>query len=124
MLASEFCFFHDPVIRGHRLELRELGELPLGQSRDLHRMLARVAGAVERKKLNAQQAYAIGWLVQLMLKTLEGVEKERIHHESQSFGRLTQDAFLRLRSSESKKEEMEEEYGPDEAELKEWIMEE
>lgn len=124
MLASEFCFFHDPVIRGHRQELRELDELPLGKSRELHRLLARVAEAVEKKQLDPQQAYAIGWLVQLMLQTLHGVDQERSHHHSQSYGQLVQDAYLKLRSGKGEEKEGEEEYGADEAEPIDWIMEE
>ena len=120
--GSEFCFFHDPGIRGHRLELHELDELPLGRSRDLHRLLARVVEAVEKKKLNPQQAYAIGWLVQLLLQTLRGVEEERSHHEAKSYGQLVRDAYMKLRSGEAVGGE--EEYGADEAEPSEWIVEE
>ena len=116
MRATEFCFFHDPGIRGHRIELRELDELPLGRSRDLHRLLVRVVKAVEKKQLNPQQAYAIGWLAQLLLQTLRGVEKERSHHESQSYGQLLAESIARLR----KGEESEKEFGPDEAEESEW----
>ena len=118
MRASEVCFFHDPGIRGHRLELRELDALPLGRSRDLHELLARVIGAVEKRRLDPQQAYAIGWLVQLLLQTLRGVEKERNHHHAQSYGQLVADAFQKLRSREGVAGE--EEYGPDEAEPTEW----
>lgn len=119
--GSELCFFHDPVIRGHRLELRELDEIPLGRSRELHRLLARVVEAVEKKRLDPQQAYAIGWLVRLLLQTMRGVEKERSYHQSQSYGQLLQDAYMKLRKGEKLEEE---EYGADEAELREWIMEE
>jgi hypothetical protein len=118
MRGSEFCFFHDPVIRGHRLQLRELDELPLGRSRDLHRLLARVVKAVENEELNPQQAYAIGWLVQLLLQTLHGVEAERSLHSARSYGQLVSDAFARLRRKDAA--ESEEEYGPDEAEETEW----
>lgn len=118
MHGSELCFFHDPGIRGHRLELRELDEVPLGRSRDLHRLLARAVEAVERKRLDPQQAYAIGWLVQLLLQTLHGVEKERGYHEAQSYGQLVRDAYVKLRSGEGAAGE--DEYGPDEAEGTEW----
>ena len=117
MRASRFCFFHDPGIRGHRLELRELDELPLGRSRDLHRLLARAIEAVEEKRLDPQQAYAIGWLAQLLLRTLQGVETERSYHHSSSYGQLLGDALLRLRRGEKIDEE---EYGPEEAEPTEW----
>lgn len=120
--GSELCFFHDPGIRGHRLELRELGELPLGRSRDLHALLARAVEAVEKKRLDPQQAYAIGWLVQLLLQTLRGVEKERNLHESKSYGQLLVDAVAKLRSGEPVGSE--EEYGVDEAEVSEWIADE
>ncbi len=122
MGGREFCFFHDPGIRGNVLELRELDELPLGRSRDLHRLLTRVVEAVEKKELNPQQAYAIGWLVQLLLQTLQGVEKERSLHHSRSYGQLLGDVYARLKRGEGK--EMEEEFGPDEAEPSEWILEE
>jgi len=122
LAGSEFCFFHDPVIRGHREELRELGELPLGRSRDLHQLLASAVKAVEKKRLDPQQAYAIGWLVRLMLETLQGVEKERTYHQSQSYGQLVQDAYLKLRKGEPAGSE--EEYGADEAEVTDWIPEE
>lgn len=118
MQGSEFCFFHDPGIRGHRIELRELDEVPLGRSRELHRLLARAVEGVERKRLDPQQAYAIGWLVQLLLQTLRGVEKERSLHEARSYGQLVGDAWRKLRSGEPVASE--DEYGPDEAEATEW----
>ena len=118
MQVSQFCFFHDPGIRGHRIELRELDQLPLARSRDLHRLLARAVEAVEKKRLNPQQAYAIGWLVQLLLQTLRGVEKERDYHRQHSYGQLVGDAFRELRGGET--DTSEEEYGPEEAEPTEW----
>jgi len=108
----------DPGIRGHRIELRELDEVPLARSRDLHRLLGRIVTAVEKKKLDPQQAYAIGWLVQLLLQTLRGVEKERDYHRQHSYGQLVGDAFRELRGGET--DTSEEEYGPDEAEETEW----
>jgi len=117
MRASEFCFFHDPGIRGHRIELRELDEVPLGRSRDLHRLLGRIVTAVEKKRLDPQQAYAIGRLVQLLLETLRGVETERRYHHSSSYGQLVGDALRGLRRGEKTSEG---EYGPDEAEESEW----
>ena len=121
MQVSQFCFFHDPGIRGHRIELRELDEVPLARSRDLHRLLGRIVTAVEKKKLDPQQAYAIGWLVQLLLQTLRGVETERTYHHSSSYGQLVGDAFRKLRRGETISEE---EYGPEEAEPTEWDPEE
>ncbi|HXE76193.1 MAG TPA: hypothetical protein VNN18_11260 [Candidatus Xenobia bacterium] len=120
LMGREFCFFHDPGIRGHRLELRELNELPMGRSRDLHRLLTRVVRAVEKNKLNPQQAYAIGWLVQLLLRTLEGVEKERNYHHSRSYGELYTDAYWRLKTGQGAK--IDKEYGPDEADEGEWFI--
>ena len=119
MFGSKFCFFHDPVIRGHRLELLELEHVPLGRSREVHQLLARSVEAVEQKRLNPQQAYAIGWLAQLLLKSLEGVEKERSYHHSESFGQLVADAWRRWKSGE--KPAPEDEYGPEEAEPSEWV---
>lgn len=111
--GSNLCFFHDPVIRGHREDLMELNALPLGRPRDLHRLLTRVVRAVEKGKLNPQQGYAIGWLVQLLLQTLKGVEKERGYHTSESYGTLIQDMVMKLKSGEKLPED---EYGVDEAE--------
>lgn len=118
MQGSDFCFFHHPEIRGHRIELHELDEVPLGRSRDLHRLLARAVEGVEGKRLDPQQAYAIGWLVQLLLQTLRGVEKERDYHHLHSYGQLVADAVRKLRSGEGAAGE--DEYGPDEAEGTEW----
>ncbi len=120
--GSEFCFFHDPGIRWHRLELRDLSDLPLGRPRELHQLLARVVRAVEKNKVSSQQAYAIGWLVQLLLQTLQGVEKERSHHETSSYGTLYQDFYLKLKSGEKMPED---EYGPDEPEeVEKFLLEE
>jgi hypothetical protein len=119
MQDSQFCFFHDPVIRSHRLELFKLDHLPLGRGRDLHQLLARAIQAVEKKQLHPQQAYAIGWLVQLLLQTLREVEKERNLHQRRSYGQLWAEVVRRWRSGE--KPPPEEEYGPDEAEAGEWI---
>ncbi len=91
--------------------------MPLARSRDLHRLLARAVEAVEEKRLDPQQAYAIGWLAQLLLRTLAGVEKERNYHQSSSYGQLIGDAVLKLRRGEKISEE---EYGPEEAEPTEW----
>ncbi|MGH9813934.1 MAG: hypothetical protein ACRD4T_12445 [Candidatus Acidiferrales bacterium] len=122
MRGSELCFFHDPGIRMHRLELAELSDLPLGRSRDLHRLLARVVRAVEKKKLDPQQAYAIGWLVQLLLQTLKGVEDERSDHHAKSYGQLISDFWMKIRSGEKPGEE---EYGADEAEeVEQFLIEE
>ncbi|MGH9862208.1 MAG: hypothetical protein ACRD35_02160 [Candidatus Acidiferrales bacterium] len=120
--GSEFCFFHDPQIRGHRMAMQELDQLPLGKSQDLHRLLARAVRAVEKNKLTPQQAYAIGWLVQLMLQTLRGVDRERGYHHSKSYGELIRDAYLKLR--EGKLSEDEEEFGPDEADPSAWDVSE
>jgi hypothetical protein len=122
MKGSELCFFHDPVIRTHREDLIKLNEVPLHRSQDLHRLLARAVKAVERKKINPQQAYAMGWLVQLLLQTSQGVEKEKSYHESQSYGMLYRDLYLKLRGGEKMPED---EYGPDSAEDAErlWMKE-
>ncbi|MCI0402431.1 MAG: hypothetical protein L0212_02775, partial [Acidobacteria bacterium] len=77
---------------------------------------------VEKNKVSSQQAYAIGWLVQLLLQTLQGVEKERSHHETSSYGTLYQDFYLKLKSGEKMPED---EYGPDEPEeVEKFLLEE
>jgi len=44
--------------------------------------------AVRQEKLNPQQAYAVGWLVQLMIQNLSGIAREAAGYEQRSYGRI------------------------------------
>lgn len=85
---SDYCFFHDPEARRHREELERLEKLPLARASDIHRLLAWTLKAVRKKRINPQQAYAVGWLVRLVVENQPELEKERSAHEKQSYQRL------------------------------------
>ena len=90
LIDSDYCFFHDPEARRHREELERLEKLPLARASDIHQLLAWTLKAVRKKRINPQQAYAVGWLVRLMVENQPELEKERSNHKEQSYQRLEQ----------------------------------
>jgi hypothetical protein len=85
---SEFCFFHDPIAQEGSWDLTRLEHLPLGKPSTIHQLLAETVEAVRQEKLNPQQAYAVGWLVQLMMQNLSGIAREAAGYEQRSYGRI------------------------------------
>ena len=85
---SEFCFFHDPIAQEGSWDLTRLEHLQLGKPSTIHQLLAETVEAVRQEKLNPQQAYAVGWLVQLMMQNLTGIEREAAGYERRSYGRI------------------------------------
>jgi hypothetical protein len=74
--GSEYCLFHHPWTQEHRKKFEELRELPLRESSEIHGLLVEAVRAVEAGRMNAQQAYALGWLVRLVQENLTGLEEE------------------------------------------------
>ncbi|MFQ5927732.1 MAG: hypothetical protein ACE5MH_09910 [Terriglobia bacterium] len=88
MYDSPHCFFHDPKARQGADGLAMLEELELRRASDIHRLLAEVVKAVRKKRLKPHEGYALGWLIQLMIQNLSGVEREESQYHAQSYGRV------------------------------------
>jgi hypothetical protein len=72
----EYCLFHHPWTQKHREKFHALKELPLRESSEIHTLLVEAVRGVEAGRMNAQQAYALGWLVRLLQENLTGLEEE------------------------------------------------
>lgn len=85
---STYCFFHDPVARRGSMALLRVEELALGKPSDIHQLLVEIVERVRKKRLSPQQGYALGWLIQLMMQNLEGIEREARGYHHESYGRI------------------------------------
>jgi len=64
VLSERHCFFHDRDAQTHREALTKLEALRLATPSEIHDFLADMVKAVAENRLDPQQAYAIGWLLQ------------------------------------------------------------
>lgn len=70
MKGSEWCFFHDPALH------TPPPPLALLTASELHALLGRAIRDVQQNRLTAGQAYAIGYLAQLLFTQQENVQRE------------------------------------------------
>lgn len=70
------------------MELVRLEELRMSRPSEIHDLLVELVEGVRKKRLDPQQAYALGWLVQLVMRNLAEVERERSGYEQASYGRV------------------------------------
>lgn len=87
LLDSDYCFFHDPLVEDSRQELEQLEELQLGRPSEVHGLLVEIIKQVRKNRLKPKQAYALGWLVQLLMQNREAVEHEKDVYKAESYGR-------------------------------------
>ncbi|MFQ5664626.1 MAG: hypothetical protein ACE5HL_12440 [Terriglobia bacterium] len=111
--SSEYCFFHDAAAQAHRELLARLEKLPLQTSGELHEFLAETVKAVADKRLDPQQAYAIGWLVRLLRENLAQVAEEHGRHQSGGYvgwtpEQVQEQAWRELEAEDEVEEETEE----------------
>ena len=105
-LDSEYCFFHDRDAQTHREALTKLEALRLATPSEIHDFLADMVKAVAENRLDPQQAYAIGWLLQQLRENLSAVEEERAGHAAGGYAGWTPEEV-----EEQAREECEEEEG-------------
>jgi hypothetical protein len=107
--GSEHCLFHHPWTEEHRNKFLELKELPLQESSEIHGLLVEAVRAVEAGRMNAQQAYALGWLVRLLQENLTGLEEEtaacekegQVQESEPEFGEATESGAAETREEKA-----------------------
>lgn len=111
---EEYCLFHHPWTQQQRDRFEELDELPLRESGEIHELLVGAVRAVEAGRMNAQQAYALGWLVRLLQENLPALKEETARHAKEGQVERHEPEFGE--ATESVAEETTEEKGDDAAE--------
>jgi hypothetical protein len=115
-LDSEYCFFHDRGAQAHREALTKLERLRLATASEIHEFLADMVKAVAERRLDPQQAYAIGWLLRQLRENLSAVEAERAEHAEGGYEGWTAEEVEEQAQEECAEEEEEEEESEEERE--------
>lgn len=121
---SRYCLFHHPWTQKRREKFEKVEELPLRQRSDIHELLVEAVRSVEAGRMNAQQAYALGWLLRLLRENLKGVEEEQTLYKEQGmvearepeFGEGTEGSAAEARETTTEAEAGEEEGSDQEVE--------
>ena len=79
----QFCVFHDPEMRRRRWKMRF--PIPYEHADELHRLLGEAVKDLREKKLKSKEAYALGYLVTLLMQNRPEVEREREAVESAAY---------------------------------------
>lgn len=75
--GAELCFHHDPAAAERRKNRgRGLSRLGLMTATEVHELLARTLRRLEAGEISPGEAYARGYLAQLLLGNLKGVREE------------------------------------------------
>lgn len=75
--GTELCFHHDPAAAKKRKNRgRPLSRLELLTATEVHELLTRTLRRLEAGEIGPGQAYALGYLAQLLLGNLKGVREE------------------------------------------------
>ena len=113
-LDSEYCFFHDRDAQAHRETLTKLEALRLATPSEIHDFLADMVKAVAENRLDPQQAYAIGWLLQQLRENLSAVEEERAGHAAGGYSGWTPEEVEEQAREECEEDEEENDYEAEE----------
>lgn len=106
---SEYCFFHDRDAQAHREALNKLDRLRLATASEIHEFLADMVKAVAERRLDPQEAYAIGWLLRQLRENLSAVEAERAGHATGGYEGWTPEEVEEQEQEECAEEENDEE---------------
>lgn len=115
-LDSEDCFFHDRDAQSHREAVIKLEALRLATASEIHELLADMVKAVAEKRLDPQQAYAIGWLLRQLRENLSAVEAERAEHAQGGYEGWTPEEVEKQARKEWEEEEADKQESDDEGE--------
>lgn len=106
-LGSEYCFFHERDQQKVGEVIKDLEDFQLDTATEVELFLAEVVKAVVEKRVEAQQAYAIGCLVQQLRENWGEVKKEREREEVRAAGGYGAWLLKELGGSSSQKQKRE-----------------